>query len=431
MRFSVLTGIARRAGKAIRRSLPTWLAVASVGLAGCDELLEVDAPGRIDAEKLESATYASLLVESTIGDFECAFAAYIVTSGLVGNVFDDAQLASAVWPLDQRTVHASQRAYATTGCTGFGVYTPLSTSRWSADNVIRLLDSWTDEQVPKRQGLIATAAAFAGYGLVLLGEGMCSAAIDGGPELARQDLFKVAEERFTRSITEAEKAGDAATVNMALVGRARARLNLGRAADAAVDARRVPSGFARNATYSAVSDRRRNRVYWSNNRGGSVTVGPSFRGLTFKGVKDPRVMVDNTGLLGADRATALWIQRKYSTESAPIRIASWEEAQLIIAEAVGGQTAVDIINVLHARLGLPAFSGSDPAEIRRQVIEERARQLFLESHHLGDLIRYSLPLVPPPGTPYPPKAGGVYGDQVCFPLPTVETRNNPTLKGKA
>jgi hypothetical protein len=45
------------------------------------------------------------------------------------------------------------------------------------------------------------------------------------------------------------------------------------------------------------------------------------------------------------------------------------------------------------------------------------------------MIRFKVPLSPAAGTAYPSK-GGVYGSQLCFPLPDVERNNNPTLSGE-
>jgi hypothetical protein len=132
----------------------------------------------------------------------------------------------------------------------------------------------------------------------------------------------------------------------------------------------------------------------------------------------------------------VWRATKYSTIGSPIPIASSREMQLIVAEAdlngAGTQAeAVAIINALHAKAALPAY---DPAaagakSVKDQLIEERSREMFLEGHRLWDMIRFSLPLTPPAGAAYPPKAGGTYGSQLCFPLPDVERNNNPTLRG--
>ena len=215
---------------------------------------------------------------------------------------------------------------------------------------------------------------------------------------------------------------------MALVGRARARLDLGRGAEAVADAQLVPAGFVKQAMYSAASTRSMNRVYQMNVRDGRVSIEEPFRDLTFQGVPDPRVPVVNTGERAPDGINIVWATSKYPSLEAPIPVARWAEAQLIIAEIAGGQTAVDIINALHSAAGLPPFSSTDPTEIANQVLEERRRELFLEGQHLFDTIRFDLPLVPAPGTPYGLK-GGVYGTTKCLPLPNAERDNNPTLSG--
>ena len=87
-----------------------------------------------------------------------------------------------------------------------------------------------------------------------------------------------------------------------------------------------------------------------------------------------------------------------------------------MAEVSGGQTAVNIINALHTARGLPAtFASNDPATIMAQVIDERKRELFLQSQRFYDINRFNLPLDPAPGTSYGYK-GGFYGDMRCFPL---------------
>jgi len=410
--------------------------VFAVGLSmlvmtGCDGLLEVEAPDQVIADELEDPTNASLMVASSIADFECALAFYVLSSGLIGDELVDTQLGAAQWDYDRRGFADGRGIYATNTCnsTGnqIGVYQPVSTARWSADNAIRNLEEWTDEQVPgNRTALIARASAYSGYSHILLGEGFCSAAVDVGPELSPAQIFELAEERFSSAIAAGQATGQDEIVNMALVGRARARLNLGRMAEAADDARQVPDGFVRNANYSTASARSGNHPFRWVNRFGWASVSPLYQELEIEGVPDPRVPVVNTGQTGADAFSIVWRQDKYPTEGSPIPIATWREARLIVAEAEGGQSAVAIINELRDRVGLPHFSSGDPQEIRDQVIEERRRELFLEGHHVYDIIRYDLPLIPAPGTPYPIK-GGTYGSTTCLPLPMVERENNPNI----
>ena len=408
-------------------------ALLCLATAACSDItsLEQDAPSRVLGNTLRDPAAAPLLVNSVITDYECALATYTVAGAMVGDEFLDAQLSQVVWDFDRRTLFPEMQA-ATAGCGGVqapGVYVPLSTARFLADNTLELLQGWTDEQVANRGSLIATVAAYGGYSLVLLGEGMCSAALDGGPELTREDLFNEAIDRFTAAIDAATAASNADILNMARVGRARALLNLGQYAAARDDAELVPASFVRNATYDETPTRRQNNVHTYQFRGLFGTVDPTFRGLTIGGDPDPRVEVVNSGVNGHDTVTPIWRSTKYPDVGSPIPIASGDEALLIVAEAearVGTPAnAVTIINQLRANVGLDPFAGGTQAEILAQVLEERRRELFLEGHRLGDMLRNNLPLVPAPGTPF--GKGGTYGTQLCIPLPAAERDNNPNI----
>lgn len=434
----------RRSSPRAERRLAHLAVGAMVGtvlcltLAACSDITSLDqeAPSRIKAGDLEQPGSAALLVQSAVGDFECALANYIVVGGLVGDELANSNLANRLWDYDRRTILPTNPVYSTTTCGGDPtVYTVLSTARFDADNALRLLDGWTDEQVPGRTGLIATAAAYAAYSLVLLGEGMCSAAIDVGPELTPAQVLTEAQARFTSAIDAATAAGDDQVLNLALLGRARARLGLGDKAGAAADAAMIPQGFLVNATYSNAKPTRQNVVYAFLYQLLAATVDVPFRGVTFEGVPDPRVTVVDAGIVGQDAATPIFLPAKYPAFETPIPVARWEEAQLILAEAdvaggdVGG--AVGIINTLHANAALPPYAGGTPDEVMTQIIEERRRELFLEGQRLGDIIRYGLSLYPAPGAPFPVggAVSGVFGTQVCFPLPTAERNNNPNIGG--
>lgn len=418
---------------ASRRSArtPVILLLAAMTQSACSDILNVDAPTQVAADQLDNPVHANLLVQGVIGDFDCALGSYVVAQGLLGDELHDGTFTASRWPTPSRTLSGTE-VYGTNSCVGLGVYTPLSTARWTADDALRKLEGWTDAEVAGRTQKIGVVAAYSGYAHVLLGEGMCSVAFDVGPEQQPAEAFARAEERFTRAITAATAAGDDETLNMARVGRARARLNMGNTAGAAADAALVPAGFVKASVRSDLDARSRNRIAaespWSNGSGvagASTSVKEPYRNLTVGGVADPRVPVtDRNGTTG-DAITANWRQDKYQSPSAPVPIATYDEAQLIVAEVEGGQTAVNIINALRAEHGLPVFSSTDATTIRNQVLEERRRELFLEGQRLGDIRRLNLPLFPETGTPY--NKGGTYGDARCFPLPDVERRNNPNL----
>src|ERR687890_137755 len=155
-------------------------AVAALGLLACTELTSLDQEnlGELSASTLYVPGNAALLTNGAVSDFECAFARYVVGSGLFA---------------DELTVAISQAANA------------------------------------------------AGYSLVLLGEGMCSAAINLGPELQPAQLFEEARTRFTKAIdaataAPAADAPAAQALNLARLGRARAALDIGGAANLAAAA---------------------------------------------------------------------------------------------------------------------------------------------------------------------------------------------------
>jgi hypothetical protein len=415
-------------------------------------LLDQAAPSRVLEETLQGPTAAKLLVDGARAAFGCVFQAYVTGMGLISDEMEDTQLAAAGWDWDRRSMLPIGGNYASAGCDGtqqFGIYTPLQTARYTSDLALASLKTFSDAEVPDRVLLIATAAAYAGYSYILLGEGFCTAAVDGGAELQPKAVFEMAEARFTEALNAAGQISNAAFTNLARVGRARARLNLAKLpgqpvvtaklTEAKADAGGVPSGYVFNVPYSPTSAYSRNLVMSRMVEGRLYGVGPRYRNMTFGGVPDPRVRTSASGIGQDNLTTNVWVADKYPAQSSPIALARYQEAQLIMAEAdyhlVGPTAAVAYINALHTAVGLPSFNSTDPTEILNQLIEERARELFLESHRGYDINRFNLPLNPPAGTPFETpnpsgttrNKGGEYGAVRCLPLPDVERDNNPNL----
>jgi starch-binding outer membrane protein, SusD/RagB family len=276
--------------------------------------------------------------------------------------------------------------------------------------------------------------------MALFGEGFCATAFshfnpDGtvtyGTEITAQQALDSAIARFDQAIQVATAVGAGAQniLNMARVGRARAKLDKGDLTGARADAVLVPATFQYNVTASATPSRRTNRVWADNGKGGggSINSGSSV-GTRYRTLNDPRVPVENTGQIAAGTRVPIWVQTKYATGGDPLPLATGDEAQLIVAEAditANPANALLIINAYRARGNETPLVAPTAAQLRAALIEERRRELFLESHHLGDLIRYQQPLDPAAGTTFP--GGGQYGTQRCMPLPDVETLNNPAL----
>jgi starch-binding outer membrane protein, SusD/RagB family len=421
------------------------LAVAGIALvamiaAACstDDLLDVKAPDRVESSLFDDPAQATLMVHSARTEFECAFASAVTVEAIISDELADAQLGAAGWPYDRRDANTQTGgSYGVNTCESNqtpGIYLPLSLARWQADNALTKLEGWSDAEVggaAKRQELIARAALYAGLSYAMMGMSMCSAAFDLGAPVNQAGMFALAEARFSTAITTAAPASLADVRNAAYVGRARARLFQSNNTGAAADAALVPAGFVLEATYDAGDNRRFNRVWGSTGRNGFYTVEGSSRSLTTGGVADPRAAVVPLSARPADGRATMFGPAKYPNEGASIRAASYQEAQLILAEAQGGAQAVTIVNALRAPHSLPPYTGAtDAASIRQLIIDERQRELFFEGFRNYDIQRFTIPFNPPVGTAYPQK-GGNYGNTTCLPLPDIERFNNPNVPSGA
>ena len=409
--------------------------LAAVPLAACTEIttLKQENPGQLDASGLYVPQNAQLLVNGVIADFECAYQRYVVGSAIFTDELTNAMSSSSNFDYDRRTLPPSA-TYGTSTCGNNQqppIYSTLSIPRAAGDTIYAKLQGWTDAEVANRQKLMAQAQAYTGFSLVLLGEGMCSAAINLGPELTPAQLFAEAKTRFDNAVTAATAANDATTLNLALLGRARTLLDLGNKAAAGTDAAKIPAGFVVNVSADAGTARRQNFAFLSINQAKWASVDPAFRGLTINGAPDPRVAVTNLNQ-PTTTGVPLWGADKYTSLATTMPVARYAEAQLIVAESKLAANdipgAVAAINAVRAtRAGVPAYdaTGQTAAEVLAQIVEDRRRELFLEGHRLGDLHRYNQPILPAAGTPF--LSGGTYGTQTCFPLPDVERINNPNI----
>src|SRR5439155_9566936 len=217
-------------------------------------------------------------------------------------------------------------------------------------------------------------------------------AIDGGPLMKPKEVLELAKQRFTEGLAFATQVNNADLKNMASVGLARVELDLGDFAGATAAASTVTAGYVKNATRDE-SDSRRFNSLCANvtcaTFGRNASISPTYRGVTWQGVADRRVNVATTNGLAADNATVLYFPvDKSNTRASPMPIATYKEAQLIIAEASARTgnlaQARTIINALHTAVAIPGYDANNTAtqaDVINQVIEERRRELFLEGGH--------------------------------------------------
>jgi len=411
-------------------------AFALGAVSACNSLLDVENPGSVPAESLSDPALAPALAAAAMQTLQCGVIQYAATAAMLSGEYLNANGFVDNHPWEWRGVVEIKGAPSSCNygraTTAMGFYTPLQQARFQLDDAFNRLDKFTDAEVPNRALLMAQMRAYAGYAILLLGEGMCEMTMDNGPKMTREQVWAAAEERFTDAITRATAVNDASILNMARVGRARARLNLKKLTEAAADANAVPTGFVRNAEFTeGGAAQRENRIYNLTIRNDFLSVSVPYRNLTVNGVAgnvpDPRVKVRDAAKRANDGITPLFQQQKFiaQTGGTPHPIASWNEAQLIYAEAVGGQQGFDAINRVRTANGVPVLTGPVPTgqAFIDLVLEERRRQLFSEGQRYGDMLRYNLPF-----TKGLTIKGNTYSDLTCVPLPDVETRNNPNFK---
>jgi hypothetical protein len=288
---------------------------------------------------------------------------------------------------------------------------------------------------------------------------------DYGSPLSNAEVFAIARQHFDSALTALGSASDALAVevrNASLIGKGRALIDLGGAANIAAAAAAVApvsTSFRQTNTYSLTAG---NNGLWSLNVSAKrYTVGDSFdiigaavnqikNAIPFASAADPRLPVKgSTGGTssagkGFDTNTNLVNQLVFGrTDPAPVT--SGVDARLIQAEAklstsdLAGMTQIlnnlrDTVQVLGGysspRMAALAVPGSQAAAVDL-FFREKAFWTFSRGQRLGDLRRlvrqYSRPQdqVFPTGTFF---KNGTYGTDTNLPITTDEL-NNPQFKG--
>ena len=429
-----------------RRMTRALLVLGVASSAACNNLLDVETAGRLPVEQLNAALIPNMAA-GAMQTLQCGAVAFAATGGMLSGEYLSANqfVNNHIWEwrgiVEIKGAPGSCNVARNT--TSMGFYTPLQQARFQLDTTFDRAEAVTDAELPNRALILTQMRAYGGYAYLLLAEGMCQMAIAGGPAMTKQQVMAIAEQRFSDAITRATAlrtaattAADSATafslLNMSLVGRARTRLDLNNLTAAAADAILVPSGYVRNVEFSESVQARENRFYNLTVRNDFLAVAPEYVGLTVNGGTgaDPRVRVQDLGRNSSqDNVTRMYRQLKFTASTTPLPLASWAEAQLIYAEAVGGQAGLDALNRVRAANGLAGQPIAPPAPTgtawRDLVLEERRRQLFSEGQRYVDMLRFNLPFQM--GTNGANRKGQTFSNLTCVPLPDVETRNNPNF----
>lgn len=457
-----------------------------LGACDLDRVLAVRDPEQVSPSELENAGSVPGLYNGALRAFFVAYSgagddAYLTTSGLISDEMYAADTFTTRLATDQR----DQQAVAL-GNTSDGAYARLQLARGVALRAAAAAETFGvgNAGAASLPATLATLRALEGYTYVTLAEGFCGnipftvVPATGSIDPLDATLFRPGistNAAFDSAIVRMNAAVAAQpTNNLARVGLARAQLNRGNyaAAAAAVGGTTpVPTTFVFRIEHSANSFSQYNPVFAlqsntrygvANDEGGiqnpdQVATGAGFNtdegeGLAFRAYMDPRVAWFAAGS-GFAPGTNLHMDGRYVDYNSDVPLASGVEARLIEAEAqlAAGSTAwLTTLNTLRSQaatlipLLYPAIPDAlkttfpqtlapltdpvTPAARVDLIFRERALWMYMTGHRLGDLRRLirqygrTQDQVFPTG-PYWRQVGGVYGNDVAFPVPFTEVNN--------
>lgn len=404
---------------------PVLTCAVVLAAAACN--MDVTNPSVIDAGKFDPTKDGQTLSLSAQTNLYIAYQNVAVYGGLI---------AEELWTgaVRLQTNRLSARSFSSTDDINTDFFALLSLAIASNENAVTALEAGANAGSDAN---LARASMNAGFALELMAETMCSGVVQGGPELSDAQLLDSAIARFTTAVTVGTAAGATDIVNASNVGLARAYLQAGQYANAATAAGLVPPSFVANVVTSA-------------NSSTLATLSNQFHLLTISGnlvapvryrVGDARVPVDSTQVATQSTLNGLpyIVQGKYTSYADPIRLASGLEARYIAAEAAlhqdGSTTAaLALIDERRGVGGQGAYSGAtDTLSVMAELLNQRARDFWLEGKKLGDLRRNpSVPLTAvladPAGAPfYRPAGAPSFGSTLCVPIPPEETNANPNF----
>lgn len=411
-----------RTSMKFRKIARASFAIALLPLAACGDILslDVEAPGRIADEDLNTPTAVQGLVAGMsydlTGGFQAALQEVLLAGGEMwhGGSYDFGTI--------PRGILAEEDEYWN------GSYGSMHQARWVAEEGLKRIHTILGETAYERSPLVARAYLLAGFANRLLGEVQCVSTINGGPEVSNVEHFRRADSLFTRAIAVGNAASQSAIVNAAYGGRASVRAWLGNWDAAVADAQQVPATFEYFAIFSTSPGAISNDLVFETTRRKEFTV---FSTMWESVPDDPRVpweiKLDSNGQVesGQDGETPFYQQQKLLTEDDDVRLTHGTEMLVLRAEArlragdIPGM--VGLLDQARAVYGMgPLTPPANLAEAWQMLRFERAATLWLEGRRLWDLRRWQAEGAPA-ADPF------ATGRDLCFPISREEKQANPNL----
>lgn len=437
----------------LRSMLPAALLVA-FSACSVNDLLEVEDPDVARPEALTGPEALPALLAGALSDFQAGYSGSSNVDGqitIVGLITDELYNSESF----PTRIEIDQRRMRDDNGTLRARFLDMQQARAAAERAVRRFEEFDPGTVDH-----AHMHSLVGFSYTAFGENYCSGVpfstlnddgtITFGTPQTTDQMFETAISSFDAAlgILGSDTSAAARTQrHLAAIGKGRALLNLGDAAGAAAAVANVPIGFVYLIEHSENSARQQNPVFTLVNvsRRFSVPESEGGNGIAWRSADDPRApeILNPVNPIGLDNETPSFVQLKYDSRDADIRLATGIEAELIKAEGeLAAGDPAGMLLILNNLRATQAPDGStlpplaDPGtQVGREdlLFDERAFWLYLTAHRLGDFRRLIRDYGRDAETVFPTgqyhKSGALpYGPDVNFPLPDDEA-NNPNVSG--
>lgn len=381
-------------GNKMKRLLPVALLCLAFWFAACDTFVQnvQDPIDRIPDELLNSETQVAFLITGVEGRFaETHDRLTVYAGGLSDEEFFDADVPNATFPsfleMDQGDIRRDNNSVD-------GAYNALGEARRFADDLlIRVADIGTFEDAELKQRAEYTGNLYGGltryayatyFGLEPeQGGGVISqSAEDPGPFIASSDMYALALDKFQTALALAPGDYERRVVN-ALI--ARVHLYTGNTAGAAAAA--AQGMVDGDDPFQSLHNVESTNAWYFDSGVGRTQFVADFRYNDYIAAdanEANRLPLD--GITGASGIEYIR-QAKYPDRNSPINIMSWQENELMLAEAElnsNNAGALDRVNAVRASHGIDPLDALD----LDALITERDKELFTTGNRLVDQRRF-------------------------------------------
>lgn len=406
-----------------------WVRSAAIALliplAACDGLLDVEAPGRIADDDLNSFDAINGIVAGMSADLTEAYDATlqditIFTDELFhGGSYDFGNLPSPTGEVIPEDVNAE--------------WAEAQQARFVAENGIERIRNILDGSAQgdfNSSRLVARAYLLAGFSNRFLGENFCRTVIDAGEAQPNTIHFPRAEEHFSNAIAIGMASGADEIVEAAYAGRASVRAWQGNWSGAVADASLVSDDFVYYAIFNPIDAALNNDLAFETHSRKEFTV---FNTPFEAHPDDPRIpwdtIFDSGGEIqeGEDGQTPFYQQNKYIEIGDDVPLVSGPEMLILQAEAALRDnqtgTAYTFMNEARAEFGMDPLTPSTDINVAWDDLHfERGATLWLEGRRMWDLRRWF------EAGPGAPEYNDFFaGRDTCFPISQEELDSNPNL----